>query len=486
MTPSNSFLQGCFPDVRLAPFGDLLETLFFDPAPTVDDFPIHGPNVVRLLPGLLSRNPEEFPGLLQGGPAQRNACWELIVQARPEFLNALSVADPSQIQEFLKIAALYHDIGKTIRRENHPHIGANLLRLYDEGQRRAFAELLAHDGEGPDVATRRQNRFWLVCSVVQHHDKFGVSSTGEAGLPIFSDVPYFLTTPRLVEGVKKNITCVMLLNLADIAGVFRGPDPGAETSAKARARTLAQSIAAGLRNKGGPDPEQARADLMALCERYCLGLERQKVEDVLEDWRRLIRVVDETKGQREHFKRELLALERNPARTLQRIHRLLRAAIRTARADELERFMTPISIEAILTGLLGAHQVTAFAGQLAGVGKLDYGLGFFSGVVEACVAQATDGQAGAGLAALDDRRKAALAEKITTIFVKVLHGLVTRYTDVLGQPRDHPHRFGFQLRALRKGEKITAEILRLLCGPESREHVALAWLAEEVTIWSMD
>lgn len=128
---------------------------------------------------------------------------------------------PLEIQaktvEFMKRCALYHDVGKKFHKDNHPQLGANLMRHGSATDAEKLLGYLIQKGTKQD--DHKYNRFALLVSVVQHHDKFGVVGTGEGGLSIFADIPYFGSDVMHLAGVKKNVTAVMLLNLADAAAV---------------------------------------------------------------------------------------------------------------------------------------------------------------------------------------------------------------------------------------------------------------------------
>jgi hypothetical protein len=79
-----------------------------------------------------------------------------------------------------------------------------------------------------------------------------------------------------------------------------------------------------------------------------------------------------------------------------------------------------------------------------------------------------------------------ITNHVTALFVKVLQGIITRYTGVLESGGLDARRFGFQMRDLTTDQKIREAIIDLLCLQESKDHVALTWIADEVTIWSMD
>ncbi len=144
---------------------------------------------------------------------------------------------------------------------------------------------------------------------------------------------------------------------------------------------------------------------------------------------------------------------------------------------------------------------------LATVAKLDYGLNFFKAIVCACVrkeiyqdkkdviALATkngwncyelSNEEKEILSAMSDGERATLISKITTLFVRTLEGLLNRYIGVLGYLSSDPRRFGFQMQPLTSDEKIRDTIINLLCIEDHKDPIALTWLVDEVTIWSMD
>ncbi len=214
------------------PFGDLLNGIFFDPLKDNADFPIRGPNVIRLARALLCGSLHE-PGLIKGDFRAASLKFTHYAHRIQDALGVAAAPDPAhemeKQRELLTAAALYHDIGKSIRRANHPLIGANLVQNFDEAQRRALVDVLVHPNE-PLNTSARFNRFSLITSIIQHHDKFGVVSTGEGGLPIFSDILYFASGADRILGVKKNVTAVMLVNMADIAAVNTAEPPDRQRS----------------------------------------------------------------------------------------------------------------------------------------------------------------------------------------------------------------------------------------------------------------
>lgn len=274
---SERFLcHGYFPKHQDAiPFGEMLNRLFFDPMGDNIDFPIHGPNSIRLLETLLDhgnflkaqgifRKDENGNHNNQGAEESIGRYYKRIMQSMG---NDSSPFDRAKNKDLLTLAILFHDIGKTIRRANHPPIGANLIRNYDETQRQLLLDSLVYDNE-PKESEAKHNRFSLITSIIQHHDKFGVVSTGEGALPLFSDILYFTSDASVIDGIKKNITSVMLTNLADAAAVCTAAD-----APKIRAGEIVKEITA-LRKKNGEDPALF-AELMEICtdQDSCLGLD---------------------------------------------------------------------------------------------------------------------------------------------------------------------------------------------------------------------
>jgi hypothetical protein len=111
----------------------------------------------------------------------------------------------------IRTAAVYHDIGKWIIKERHPTEGYYLLQYLFPRESKKLRSVV-----GPDA-------FELLLSVIRDHDKFGITSTGEASLLVIVD----LLNPAKSEEQFYNMAVVtlMLTNLADIAvsapGAFR-------------------------------------------------------------------------------------------------------------------------------------------------------------------------------------------------------------------------------------------------------------------------
>jgi hypothetical protein len=111
----------------------------------------------------------------------------------------------SFFRKFLRFAALYHDIGKTVNRERHGLLGRHILETLSDGETTELRKLLRDDGE---------DYFSLLIELVGHHDLFGTLCTGEASRPILLDA-LRLKDPAKVLG------CQATLNIADIFSTLR-------------------------------------------------------------------------------------------------------------------------------------------------------------------------------------------------------------------------------------------------------------------------
>jgi hypothetical protein len=64
--------------------------------------------------------------------------------------------------------------------------------------------------------------------------------------------------------------------------------------------------------------------------------------------------------------------------------------------------------------------------------------------------------------------------------------MLNRYDGVIGCRDSNPRRFGFQLRNLTYDKQIRNTIIELLCIQDNKDPIALTWISDEVTLWSMD
>ena len=170
-----------------------------------------------------------------------------------------STLDHNEVDSFLLVAALYHDIGKVIHKDRHPLEGYQYIKNVDKTEARRLSEMLGED------------RSRLLGQIIRFHDLFGVIGTGEGSLPVLADtVTYHAST--LTEQIT-TISLLLFVNLADISGVIP-----------------LTSVKAGT-----------------------LG----------SDWQQLRRHLEQANGDRQQFANDLVRSGQNPAAAIERIRRLL-------------------------------------------------------------------------------------------------------------------------------------------------------------------
>jgi hypothetical protein len=108
-------------------------------------------------------------------------------------------------RKFIRFAALYHDIGKTINRERHGLLGKHLLETLSDENTAELRELLRFEGN---------DFFPLFIELIGHHDLFGTLCTGEASRTVLLDVMR-QKDPAMVFG------CQATLNIADIYSTLK-------------------------------------------------------------------------------------------------------------------------------------------------------------------------------------------------------------------------------------------------------------------------
>jgi hypothetical protein len=111
----------------------------------------------------------------------------------------------SYFRKFLRFAALYHDIGKTINRERHGLLGKHLLETLSDAHTAEIRNLLRFDGD---------DYFPLLIELTGYHDLFGTLCTGEASRSVLLDAM------RLKEPAKV-LGCQATLNIADIYSTLK-------------------------------------------------------------------------------------------------------------------------------------------------------------------------------------------------------------------------------------------------------------------------
>ncbi|MBM3211751.1 hypothetical protein FJZ33_06010, partial [Candidatus Poribacteria bacterium] len=173
-----------------------------------------------------------------------------------------------KIDILLRIAALYHDIGKVIISERHSLEGFYYFAHVKPSQRGKLEKIL---GEG-DILLGAE-RFKILSNMLKYHDLWGVLSTGEGSVIVLLDVlPYHIAHP--IDQIT-TLSLLLLINMADIMEAIE------------------------------PERYDSKAKLLS------------------EEWEKLCKEVEESKGDRQELTNNLIRKDQREAIAIERIRRLL-------------------------------------------------------------------------------------------------------------------------------------------------------------------
>lgn len=213
------FTAGVVPDratITTLPFGQYLERLFYPMETTLASHQDpkganHLHAVMKNMDLLLSGEPSSIlsdganPHCAEGSTFLEMTYHQMWHGISSEAVSTalFQPASHQAIKTFLRVAALYHDIGKAINADRHPAIGWYLVSsMYPEERVKLQAML-----------TRTELRTLL--TIIRDHDKFGVLSTGEASLPLLASITNLMQEEVRVQ--EERLTTLMLVSLADMS-----------------------------------------------------------------------------------------------------------------------------------------------------------------------------------------------------------------------------------------------------------------------------
>lgn len=215
------FATGPVPDpaaMRDLPFGQQLSDLFYPPAETIRPGDPKGASHLHAVMEKMDVLLTDRPGDILVDQANPHCTADLSFFERnyhqlwhgigPD-VTTTALFPPEEhraIKTFLRVAALYHDIGKYVNTDRHPTIGWYMVSSMYPDERIKLQTML----------TRSELRTLL--TIIRDHDKFGVLSSGEASLPLLAS-----TTHLMQEEVKiqeQRLTALMLVSLADMVASF--------------------------------------------------------------------------------------------------------------------------------------------------------------------------------------------------------------------------------------------------------------------------
>lgn len=339
-------------------------------------------------------------------------------------------------QPFLRLLAMYHDIGKAVIAERHPTVGWHLVQdvyreevlytlypfLLGRDYRKWQKDLDAAKGNVRKIVSEEEMRLLRIFEVVIcYHDYFGVLSTGEASLPVMVDLIELRGTE--VQDAQELFSMLMLISLADVYASIEEVLP-------------------------------------------------KKVELYCTDWRMLCETIKEVEGDRGMFFTHLVERSQHPTVTIDRLWRLMFEACPKEWRDEV----TPDMIQRIFREV-ALSRINPFVKNYALFCKLDYCLGFKIALMETARVM--------GLP---------VATPVHAM-ITLLAELEKRYGELATRNDGTRRRLGFELAGLtrkptthkeaaeRRKSKIGATIAKLLL---TLDGLGREWAVGECTVWFME
>lgn len=200
------------------PYGEQLVALFYPPqTPARPGDPkgaSHLQAVMQNMDLLLSEQPTDIlvdrasphcSGELDTFEMSYHQIWHGVAKDAPTTA-LFPPADHRAIQTFLRVAALYHDIGKFVNTDRHPTIGWYLVSSMYPDERAKLQLLLT------------RTEFRTLLTIIRDHDKFGVLSSGEASLPLLASITNLMQEEVKIQ--EQRLTALMLVSLADMSASF--------------------------------------------------------------------------------------------------------------------------------------------------------------------------------------------------------------------------------------------------------------------------
>ena len=342
------------------------------------------------------------------------------------------VQNNQEVASFLRLVALYHDIGKVFHRDRHAILGRHIIESPPnpnaDDDLRKFHRILGDDDE----------LFSQMIRLIGYHDLYGVLCTGEASRPVLIDVAGF----KPDADAWKALGYLFVLNIADIYGTL-------------------------------PDFVPSKLDMMAEDWSFVSGLLPSSGDSFI---------------YRKVFENRIFEDSQHPAYAAERIWRLLTAALLMLPVKssteqglfdteaERQRFtdkVTPGVVRDALTAELGPG-LGSFCNDFALVCKFDYTLRFIVRLSHAWVSHQFD---------LRERRDTdqLLPSELAAIVVELFVRLVNNYRDLTVHRRGWSQRIGIELMGLTRSREIEQRVIDLLLGPRRAE--GINWAADEATAW---
>jgi hypothetical protein len=328
---------------------------------------------------------------------------------------------------FMRTAALYHDIGKTISDDRHVSRGVHLIEDVIEGGRRSIESLF---GDLWDAE--------CLLALLKHHDVFGCLCTGEASLPALADMIQWISPTPFADAAsgKSVIAQLSLLNWLNIA----------------------DSDASLLRYYGGVTTVEAL--------RY------------LQDWRLVVGSFEKNPSasvKHDDFATWAMDEASSADKTVERIARIVATCWRMETRDvALGRGQAIMTL--VQRQLLALHgpRFQRFCWRFARFAKLDYGLKFFDVLMK-------DAMFENSARVPDDQALRTMVASTCSILARI----VEEYGHLVDDGRRPSLRLGVDMSKLSSPRETGAAISRALRNAQTSAG-ALRWIVGEISIWLYD
>jgi hypothetical protein len=348
----------------------------------------------------------------------------------------------SIMKPFLRLLALYHDIGKSIITDRHSIIGWHLItdvhreealyHLYPLilgiNQADWESNLKKYNNDMDKFANPEERRLIKIfTTVIKYHEHFGILSTGEASLPVMLDLIDFSGVE--IDDARELFSVLMIMNLADVYGTIE---------------VLPQKVEIFCDDLG----------------KLCYFISKKSVE-----------------GDRDKFYEALRVESQKPESTIDRLWRLMYEGAPSKWRAKIKK---PI-IEKIFNDVVYTRKKD-FMRNFALFCKLDYCLSFKNHLMNTAIL-------------FTDKNINSSPNASIRNMINILSEMEKRYGDLCQRPDSTFRRIGFEMAGLtrkpathkkkkqRQKSKIADKIVELLLRPDT---LGNGWAISECTVWFLE
>jgi hypothetical protein len=408
--------------------------------------------------------------------------------------------------DLLRIAVLYHDIGKSIRRERHPYEGWHVLNELHPNDTEHLRSILKDD----------KYDFNHLAKLVKYHEIFGTVSTGECSMPIFCSLIPFMAGKEDIKDIMQLFSMLLMMNIADIDAALKGRSyvfnwenvPGADSEKlkKSLEERLNRKLVSDFERSGDEikvsvddgkfilikrndstneiiveikgreiEPEKKQPIYKKIentqgiydIEKRLEGITYYQALPLVEDWKKLKEIIEGEGGDRKKIMTRLIEYEKSLDRTAERLKRLLRESSPPEKSSEYTRKL----VEEIFTLNFRNEDLFEFCNDYAHFYRMDYLKRFLENYQK--------------------KAKQVPALQVGSSIVDIMDSIVKEYHNTLS--KDNMELIGVEFSAL-KG-RISDEIVNLMIPKEYKEDHAYSafkeykkpmnWILDEISVFKL-